>query len=61
MDEHPTGHDVAAFIKDLQMDATSFPGRAFEVTYEMPEENVGIMTSTGAAPPTNGKRSGVRT
>jgi hypothetical protein len=37
-------NDVAAFMKDIQVDATSFPGKAFELTFEMPEEDVGIMT-----------------
>jgi hypothetical protein len=39
-----TSNDVAAFMKDIQVDATSFPGKAFEMTFEMPEEDVGIMT-----------------
>jgi hypothetical protein len=39
-----TSDDVAAFMKDIQIDATSFPGKAFELTFEMPEEDVGIMT-----------------
>lgn len=39
-----TTNDVAAFMKDIQVDATSFPGKAFELTFEMPEEDVGIMT-----------------
>jgi hypothetical protein len=39
-----TGNDVAAFMKDIQIDATSFPGKAFELTFEMPEDDVGIMT-----------------
>jgi hypothetical protein len=39
-----TTNDVAAFMKDIQIDATSFPGKAFELTFEMPEEDVGIMT-----------------
>jgi hypothetical protein len=39
-----TTNDVAAFMKDIQIDATSFPGKAFELTFEMPDEDVGIMT-----------------
>lgn len=39
-----TTDDVAAFMKDIQVDATSFPGKAFEMTFEMPDEDVGIMT-----------------
>ncbi len=35
---------VEAFIKDIQVDASSFPGKAFELTFEMPEPDVGIMT-----------------
>jgi hypothetical protein len=39
-----SGDTVEAFIKDVQVDATSFPGKAFEMTFEMPEEEVGIFT-----------------
>ncbi len=39
-----TGHTVADWMKDLQMDATSMPGKAFDVSFEMPEPDVGIMT-----------------
>jgi hypothetical protein len=39
-----TTNDVAAFMKDIQIDATSLPGKAFEMIFEMPEEDVGIMT-----------------
>jgi len=39
-----TTDDVAAFMKDIQIDATSFPGKAFEMIFEMPEEDLGIMT-----------------
>ena len=39
-----TTNDVAAFMKDIQIDATSMPGKAFELTFEMPEADVGIMT-----------------
>ncbi len=35
---------VEAFMKDIQVDASSFPGKAFELTFEMPEPEVGIMT-----------------
>ena len=39
-----TTNDVAAFMKDIQIDATSFPGKAFDLIFEMPEPDVGIMT-----------------
>ncbi len=39
-----TSNDVAAFMKDIQIDATSLPGKAFEMIFEMPEADVGIMT-----------------
>ena len=39
-----TSNDVAAFMKDIQIDATSLPGKAFELIFEMPEADVGIMT-----------------
>ena len=39
-----SGDTVEAFMKDIQVDATSFPGKAFEITFEMPEEEVGIFT-----------------
>jgi hypothetical protein len=35
---------VEAFMKDIQVDASSFPGKAFDMTFEMPESDVGIMT-----------------
>ena len=35
---------VEAFMKDIQVDASSFPGKAFALTFEMPEPDVGIMT-----------------
>ncbi len=35
---------VEAFMKDIQIDASSFPGKAFEMTFDMPEPDVGIMT-----------------
>ncbi len=35
---------VEAFMKDIQVDASSFPGKAFDLTFEMPEPDVGIMT-----------------
>lgn len=38
------GDTVADWMKDLQMDATAMPGKAFDVSFEMPEEDVGIMT-----------------
>ena len=39
-----TGNTVADWMKDLQMDATSMPGKAFDLSFEMPEPDVGIMT-----------------
>jgi hypothetical protein len=39
-----SGDTVEAFLKDVQVDATSFPGKAFELTFEMPEKDVGIFT-----------------
>lgn len=39
-----TGDTVADWMKDLQLDATALPGKAFDLTFEMPEEDVGIMT-----------------
>ncbi len=39
-----TGDTVADWMKDLQMDATAMPGKAFDLTFEMPEPDVGIMT-----------------
>jgi hypothetical protein len=39
-----TGNTVADWMKDLQMDATAMPGKAFDLSFEMPEEDVGIMT-----------------
>jgi hypothetical protein len=39
-----SGNTVADWMKDLQTDATSMPGKAFDVVYEMPEPDVGIMT-----------------
>jgi hypothetical protein len=39
-----TGNTVADWMKDLQLDATALPGKAFDVSFEMPEDEVGIMT-----------------
>jgi hypothetical protein len=39
-----TGNTVADWMKDLQMDATALPGKAFDLQFEMPEPDVGIMT-----------------
>jgi hypothetical protein len=39
-----TGDTVADWMKDLQIDATAMPGKAFDVSFEMPEPDVGIMT-----------------
>ncbi len=39
-----TGNTVADWMKDIQVDATAMPGKAFDVSFEMPEPEVGIMT-----------------
>jgi len=39
-----TGDTVADWMKDLQTDVTSMPGKAFDLSFEMPEPDVGIMT-----------------
>ena len=39
-----TGNRVEDWMKDLQIDATALPGKAFDLTFEMPEPDVGIMT-----------------
>jgi hypothetical protein len=39
-----TGSTVADWMKDIQTDATAMPGKAFDVSFEMPEPDVGIMT-----------------
>ena len=39
-----SGDTVEDWMKDLQMDATALPGKAFDLTFEMPEPDVGIMT-----------------
>lgn len=39
-----SGSTVADWMKDLQVDATAMPGKAFDVSFEMPEPEVGIMT-----------------
>ncbi|MFN8034817.1 MAG: hypothetical protein U0V73_02650 [Acidimicrobiia bacterium] len=39
-----TGNTVADWMKDLQLDATALPGKAFDLSFEMPERDVGIMT-----------------
>ena len=39
-----SGSTVEDWMKDLQMDATALPGKAFDLTFEMPEPDVGIMT-----------------
>jgi hypothetical protein len=35
---------VEEWMKDLQLDATAMPGKAFDCTFEMPEPDVGILT-----------------
>jgi hypothetical protein len=39
-----SGNTVETWMKDLQLDATALPGKAFDLTFEMPEPEVGIMT-----------------
>jgi hypothetical protein len=39
-----TGNTVEDWMKDLHVDATSMPGKAFDLSFEMPEPDVGIMT-----------------
>lgn len=39
-----TGNTVEDWMKDLQTDATAMPGKAFDLSFEMPEPDVGIMT-----------------
>jgi hypothetical protein len=39
-----TGNTVEDWMKDLQVDATALPGKAFDLSFEMPEPGVGIMT-----------------
>jgi hypothetical protein len=39
-----TGNSVETWMKDLQVDATALPGKAFDLSFEMPEPDVGIMT-----------------
>jgi len=39
-----SGNTVADWMKDIQTDATAMPGKAFDVSFQMPEPDVGIMT-----------------
>ena len=39
-----SGNTVADWMKDLQVDATAMPGKAFDLSFEMPEPDVGVMT-----------------
>jgi hypothetical protein len=39
-----SGNTVEDWMKDLQLDATALPGKAFDLSFEMPEPDVGIMT-----------------
>ena len=39
-----SGSTVSDWMKDLQVDATALPGKAFDLSFEMPEPEVGIMT-----------------
>ena len=46
------GNDIASFMKDLQIDSSAMPGKAFDLTFEMPSDDVGIMTFNRCAAPT---------
>jgi hypothetical protein len=39
-----SGNTVADWMKDLQLDSTALPGKAFDCSFEMPEPDVGIYT-----------------
>jgi hypothetical protein len=39
-----SGNTIADWMKDLQLDSTALPGKAFDCTFEMPEPDVGIYT-----------------
>jgi hypothetical protein len=39
-----SGTTVEDWMKDLQVDVTAMPGKAFDLSFEMPEPEVGIMT-----------------
>jgi hypothetical protein len=45
------GNDVAAFMKDLQIDSSAMPGKGFDLHFEMPAPDVGIMTFNRCAAP----------
>ena len=47
-----TGNTVEDWMKDLQIDATALPGKAFDLSFEMPAPDVGIMTFNRCAAPT---------
>jgi len=38
------GNTVEAIMKDFQIDSSAMPGKAFDLEFEMPEPDVGIMT-----------------
>lgn len=46
-----SGNDVAAFMKDLQIDPSAYPGKKFDLVFEMPEPDVGVMTFNKCAAP----------
>ena len=50
-----TGNTVADWMKDLQTDATAMPGKAFDVSFEMPEPDVGIMQFNRCVAATSGR------
>ena len=51
-----SGNTVEDWMKDLQIDATARPDRAFDLSFEIPEPDVGIRRSTAASPLTSGSR-----
>ncbi len=53
-----TGNSVADWMKDLQMDATALPGKAFDVVFEMPEPEVGVMTFNRCVAPSQWEAMG---
>ena len=56
-----SGNTVEAFMKDVQIDATSFPGKAFDMTFECRNKMWASLRSINAFQSTNGMRWDVRT
>jgi hypothetical protein len=38
------GNDIESYMKDFQTDFTALPGKYYDVTFEMPSKDRGIMT-----------------